>query len=322
MWPTLDWSRRACLALAVVALTVAGCGTARDDGAAALAELLASMPAQALEDQLFFTDLRTEVPGFGTTLPLAAVSALGVDPTDLAAVLESGGDPVTLLAGEVRTSAVSEAAAEAGYAVTSEGGWTVFRRAAAADGAPTLAAVPAGAARRGLLVLGSADGVDAVVAGETRAGDVAWVRRLLSGLGEALHSAVLSPALTPVGVPQEEVGRLLEREGVDRRLTPYDGMALTWSAVSGEGREGAALVALGPDADAQAEASALAVRAATAPVVGEARLASDQLLDVGGPRVDRSERVVRLPLVWHDPDPGALRRPLVEGGVLFLVPGP
>lgn len=254
--------------------------------------------------------------GFVSVLPPRAVrDLLGVRPDAVEAVAESGGTPFTVLLADVRPTTVEEAAAAAGYELASMGPWTVLRRADGGNG-PLGSAVPAAAARRGMVVIGRPADVAAVVDGDPSAASVPWVAALLDGTGEG--DVILAPELARLEESAGEGGgaeAVLDRAGARGVLPHWEG----WAVERDEGGEGAILLKLpAGEADAAA-ATALALRAATGPVLGSGRRAAD-VVEGGAPRFSAPDGTVRLPVRWLV-DAATLRRDVERGALAFLLPG-
>jgi hypothetical protein len=308
---------RAAVLLAIgVVLLLAGCAGA--DPATRRAELLDLVPVRALDRGVVVWEGGL-AEGFGSARTAGALTAvLGVAAEDVEAVAETGGSPLTVL--RIRTAAadVVERAEAAGYTSAEVGGWTVLRRPAA-GGEALDAAVPAAAVRRGHLLVGSVEDVAAVVDGERGVTSERWVEALTWQAGDgalaiAPSQAVLEDAAAAEGGAEE----VLDRAGARGDLPPWEG----WGLTTEEDGEGALVLVLraGPDsasADADA-AEALALRAATGPVLGGGRRAGD-VLEGAGPRFDAERAMLRLPVTWRV-DPPALRRDLERGAFAFLLP--
>lgn len=316
--------------LALLAFLLLGVACAQETSAppGRLEELLGLVPAPvARERPLYYTDLRA-ARGFSSVLPLAASGRiLGAAPDTFTDVLETGGQPLTLLAGDIDADAVSSAVRARGYRVTSEGDWLTFERDEALPGGapPLVTAVPAGAVRDGVLVLGSDGDVGAVVAGDPPA---PWAPTMVAAVGAAAAIALdgredaFAQAARRAGTDLEG---LLGQQRVGGRLAPYRAAALSWDP-RGEfdgmrAPSGVVTLVVAEGTDGNEQAATLAVRAATAPILGEGRRATSEVIEGGAPRFDGERGVVRLPVRWLDFDAEQLRRDLDAGRLLFLAPG-
>lgn len=309
------------LALATV-LVLGGTGCAeRSPGA--LAELLEVMPAAAAERGLFYSHLETD-EGFGSALPLRQVGdLLGVDHGGLTDVLETGGAPLTVVAGAIRPDVVAEAVAAHGYDVGAGGSWVTFtREGASASGLALAAAAPAGAARDGVFVLGSAEDIRAVVDGARTAMEAPGIAVLARSVAEAHAVAFVTDPGPIVDAAHERGGvdEALRRGDASGELPPWAAAALVWRAPDDDGFDGAVLVAYDTAVDGQATARALVLRAATTPLLGEGRRTTSDLFERGAPRWDPDRRLARLPVRWRIAAPAGLRSDVEGGALLFLAP--
>jgi hypothetical protein len=300
------------LVLVLAVGLAAGCAPASDERVRD--ELLALVPRTALErGVVVWSGALGE--GFGSVRPAGALAeVLGVAAEEVEAVAESGGSPFTVLRVRTPPDVVRTAAVEAGYRAAEVDGWTVLRRPAGSGGALG-AAVPAAAVRRGAVLIGAPDEVAAVVDGGPTVAEVRWagvVSREAGAGALALAPArdVLEAAASRAGGPEA----VLERAGARGDLPEWEGWGL---GVAGD--VGALVVVLPPGAADAAAAEALALRAATGPVLGDGRRAGD-VLDGGAPRYDDGTGALRLPVGWSIAPP-ALRRDLEQGAFAFLLPG-
>ena len=311
----------AVMTLAALLVGPAGCS---DPAPVQLSAMLDVMPATAGQRGLYYSDLRAE-HGFGSALPLRRANAVvGVDVFD--AVLETGGAPLTVLAGDIRPRRVIDAVQQAGYLVEeADEDWIAFRRARTSDAGPFAAAVPAGAVQRDLLVLGSPEEVRAAIDGDTPVAEVPGAARLLDALGPAHAVAMLLSPDRILDAAREAGGvrSALDRGGAQGELPEWDAAALSWGDPGDPDATGTLLLALDVDAEQGHEAArALVLRAATTPLLGDGRRATAQLFDRGAPRWDPERGVVRLPVRWTDDDPTAVRADLDAATLLFLAPAP
>jgi hypothetical protein len=293
-----------------------------------LADLLQRMPATAADRGLYFSDLRASGPddGFGTVLPFpsAGTSSLGFGLDDVTYVLESGGPPATVLAGAIDVRSVAAAAEAAGYTVARGGGWTVFTRNTATPGDPLAAAVPSGAVRRGVVVLGDRPEVEAVVAGAETAADGGTWSRLAAAAGQDVIAAAMAPppdvsaAARRMGVPEDAV---LRRAGVDVTLRSYEGFLLAYGGEDDGDRPGVIALLFPPGGGGSDEAAAMARRLVLATVIDDPTRRFADHLEPGPPRWLEAARVVRMPVRWQVFDPDLIRADVELQRLAFLAPG-
>jgi hypothetical protein len=308
--------RRLLLTLCAVALLALACGA--EPAADQLNRLLAAVPQQAAERGVFVT-LADADEGFGSVLPLDALRS-ALDVGSVTALAETGGAPLTVLIGDIDAADVRAAAAGHGFAAREIAGWVVLRQGEQRS-VPLLSAVPAAAVRDGLLVLGSAEEVAAVVDGAPSAATVPWIARSAEALAEEGQALAFGPPPErfdeAAAAQGTDVTSLLSAAGTRGELAPYEGYALTWTP----GGAGAVAVVHAPDTPTAEHAQALALRAATGPVLGEGRRSASDLLGGHGPRSDRPTGLVTLPVTWHTADLERLRNDIAAGRLVFLAPG-
>lgn len=312
----------------LLVLLLAACSQERSAPPGRVQELLGLVPEEVANERvLYYSDLRA-VRGFTSVLPLTASGrVLGVDVGEFTDVLETGGAPLTFLAGDFERDTVAEAVGEHGYRVVPGEPWVRFERSGRVPegAAPLVTAVPAGAVRDGVLVLGSSADVDAVVAGGVPPN---WADVLVETVGAAGaiafdgREAPLAEAVRRSGT---DVEGLLEQHRVTGRLSPYEAVALSWDpAGEFDGlRVPAGVVALAVPAgtDRGEQAAALAIRTATAPILGDGRRATADILEGGAPRFDDDLGTVYLPVRWVEFDARLIRRDLDAGNLVFLAAG-
>jgi hypothetical protein len=308
--------RRLLVIVCIAALLVTGCSAERAEDQ--LNRLLAAVPQQAAERGVFVS-LGGADEGFGSVLPLEGLRS-ALDIGSVIAVAETGGAPLTVLIGEIAAADVRDAAAGRGFAAREIAGWVVLRQdEQGAD--PLLSAVPAAAVRDGLLVLGSAEEVAAVVDGAPSAATVPWIARSGEALAEGGRALAFGPAPQrfddAAAAQGSDVSSLLSAAGARGELAPYEGYVLTWAP----GGEGALVLVHDPDTATAAHAEALALRAATGPVLGEGRRSAADLLTGRAPRSDRATGLVTLPVSWRTDDLERLRTDVAAGRLVFLAPG-
>jgi hypothetical protein len=302
--------RRVCALLLLAALGACGPSDGLPGGPGRLGELTGFVPAQATERGLFF--------GMGSLLPLDG--SLGFDPEDIGVVLESGSPPLTVLHGDFDVGALAAAARRWGYAREDAGRWSLqVRSGPAPAGAPALVtAVPAFAASRSVVVLGSADEVRATLGDPEQPG---WLDRAVRALGPDVTQAAIAPAVRLDAHARragEDPAALLARHGARARLGDYEGFAL-----GRDDEDGGVLVLVHrPGGGGPEQAGALAQRLATTSLLGERgrRLVDD--LTLGGPRWIEAADVVRLPLSWRRFEPDRVRADVEREVLLPLVPDP
>jgi hypothetical protein len=321
---------RRALALSLLCLAVCALPSCARESSAPpgrLEELLALVPASvARERALYYSDLRL-VRGFSSALPLTASGQVLGAPVDaFTDVLESGGRPLTLLAGDIDAEAVGRAVRAQGYRAEQGEDWLRFERDGdVPPGAPPLVrAVPAGAVRDGVLVLGSSEDVGAVVRGGQ---PPPWARPLAETVGSAAAIAFdgrPAPYAEAARRRGTDVDGLLEQHRVPGFLAPYEAAAISWhprGEFDGMSAAAGVVALVGPPGrDGGEQAAALAIRAATAPILGVRRGMSD-IVEGGAPRFDDDLGTVHLPVRWVDFDASQMRRDLDGGALLFLAPG-
>jgi hypothetical protein len=313
------------LAMALAAFLLGGLA-ACDTGPVAPAELdglLEIVPDEVAGRGLYYSRLDAG-DGLGSVLPLRrAGEVFGVSVNEASALLESGGSPLTLLAGAVDVDAVIAAVERQGYLHEDTGEWAVFVRDPEAGADPLAAAVPAGAVREGILVLGEVSEVQEVASGGSPAVDEEPFGRLARVAGEDTTAIAFLPSPERIVRAAEErggVGTLLAQADAQGTLPAWSAAALVWRAPAEDGTNGDVLLAYGEDVDGEEAARALGLRAATTPLLGEGRRYPVDLFERDAPRWDADVRVAALPVRWRDPDPGVVRPEVERGTLLFLAP--
>jgi hypothetical protein len=310
----------ALLVVVAPAVVAAACAPRGGAGPEGLTDLLEVFPQSAVADGLAYFDLtRSEPPATALPRGEGGWPALGLGGSEQ--LLESGGDPVTALRGDIDPGQVVGVATPLGYREAEMGPWRLLRAGPPPPGAPpVVTAVPAVAVRRGLAVLGSADAVEAVAGGGGTAADLDWPVLLARAVGRDAAAVLLGPVPAAFDEAARRAGTtpagLLALGGVEAPLPHYDGFAVAFHAPA-DGEVGGAVALAAPAADADL-AGALAVRAATGQVLGDRRRHMAEVLSGGAPVV--REGAVLLPVTWRIP-PAEVRADLEAGGLVFLLPG-